>query len=129
MDERSASTPAIPELPPVGQSVPFALLHHTGYGEEHYDLLVQIPSQERVLAWRLSALPQSTPGGVAVRIADHRAIYLSYEGPVSGDRGQVRRVTEGAARILGHDSGTLELRLMTNPPCEVALPLSGDRIA
>lgn len=29
------------------------------------------------------------------RLVDHRSLYLSYEGPVSGDRGSVRRVANG----------------------------------
>ncbi len=32
---------------------------------------------------------------LAHRIDDHRAEYLTYEGPVSGDRGTVRRLTRG----------------------------------
>lgn len=31
----------------------------------------------------------------AERIADHRRDYLTYEGPVSGDRGEVRRLATG----------------------------------
>lgn len=32
----------------------------------------------------------------AERIADHRRIYLEYEGPLSGGRGEVSRVARGA---------------------------------
>lgn len=31
----------------------------------------------------------------AERLADHRRVYLEYEGPLSGDRGEVRRVASG----------------------------------
>jgi len=34
-------------------------------------------------------------GLLARRISDHRAEYLTYEGPVSGDRGTVRRLARG----------------------------------
>jgi hypothetical protein len=34
-------------------------------------------------------------GLLARRISDHRAEYLTYEGPVSGERGTVRRLTRG----------------------------------
>ena len=34
-------------------------------------------------------------GILARRIDDHRAEYLTYEGPISGDRGTVRRLTRG----------------------------------
>ncbi|MFT5422297.1 MAG: hypothetical protein ACI89L_000054 [Phycisphaerales bacterium] len=36
-------------------------------------------------------------GFQAERIADHRAVYLDYEGPVSGGRGRVTRLASGTA--------------------------------
>src|SRR5438045_604981 len=76
--------------------VPFTLLHHTGMGKPHYDLLLDIqltPQQkDRVPAWRLTSPPSrwtlSTP---ATRNFDHRRLYLTYEGEISNDRGRVRR--------------------------------------
>ncbi len=61
--------------------------------------------------WALGELPHDWPGikGVevaglnsvaAAQLADHRLAYLDYEGPVSGDRGTVRRI----------DAGTYECR-------------------
>jgi len=46
------------------------------------------------------------------RIADHRKAYLDYEGPVSADRGHVRRVDGGACEILesGEVAWRFELR-------------------
>lgn len=32
--------------------------------------------------------------------SDHRKAYLTYEGPVSGERGRVRRVAEGEVEVL-----------------------------
>ena len=35
----------------------------------------------------------------AHRLPDHRALYLTYEGPVSGNRGSVRRELSGACEV------------------------------
>lgn len=42
-------------------------------------------------------------------LADHRAAYLSYEGPVSGDRGEVVRVAAGFLDIMEDAVGRLIL--------------------
>lgn len=42
--------------------------------------------------WRLARPPESSDGAIeATALADHRLIYLEYEGPVSGNRGSVKR--------------------------------------
>lgn len=41
----------------------------------------------------------------ATRLPDHRRLYLRYEGEVSGGRGSVRRVGEGAATIERDEPG------------------------
>lgn len=66
----------------------------------HWDLLVEIPGQERLATWQLSENPAETDGPIAARrIADHRRIYLEYEGPLTGDRGWVRRIDRGEAHV------------------------------
>jgi hypothetical protein len=79
----------------------FVILHHTGYGDEHWDLMLE--NQGRLLTWKLpgspgdgSALPIQ-----AVRISDHRLLYLDYEGPVSGERGHVAREDTGGITWVG----------------------------
>jgi hypothetical protein len=118
-----------PGIPPLvtGDLLAFVLLRHTGHGDEHYDLMVQIPSQERLLTWRLTAPPQSVPAPAAIRIQDHRAIYLTYEGPISGNRGKVERIMGGNATLLRQSAppaAALRFRLPTDPPCEITLPLA-----
>jgi hypothetical protein len=55
------------------------------------------------LAWRkLSDDPQLVGESncvLAERLADHRLDYLTYEGPVSGDRGEVCRLEQGTFHI------------------------------
>jgi hypothetical protein len=66
----------------------------------------------------------STGTAGITRIEDHRAIYLTYEGPISGNRGEVKRVAGGEAILLYQSSAALHLRLATDPPCEIILPLA-----
>ena len=70
----------------------FVLLEHD-HPTLHWDLMLEMGGV--LWTWRLDAIPRpGTPCG-AVRIADHRRRYLDYEGPVSGDRGTVKRVAGG----------------------------------
>ena len=80
----------------------YAILTHD-HPTLHWDLLLEDGAVLR--AWRLLAEPQ--PGVViaAEAIADHRLMYLDYEGPVSGDRGHVVRWDRGefAGTVTGDE--------------------------
>ncbi len=97
----------------------FVILEHD-WPERHWDLMLEAGTALRT--WRLSAplAPGADVGAQA--IGDHRLLYLDFEGPVSGNRGCVKRWdwgefdwrTEGdplvvvlAGRIC---KGTLEIR-------------------
>ncbi len=78
----------------------FVILHHVQAQGEHWDLMLQTGA---VLAtWRLAALPDANTGRAvpAEAIGDHRLDYLTYEGPLSRDRGSVRRIDEGRYALL-----------------------------
>jgi hypothetical protein len=80
------------------------------------DWLIERPGTEeerRLIAFRCAHDPLSAPDLEAERIADHRAIYLDYEGPISGGRGGVRRVWRVGCRLLG-ESGD-EIRVALTP--------------
>ena len=70
----------------------FVLLEHD-HPTPHRDLMLEVGAA--LWTWRLDAIPR--PGGPcgAIRLADHRLFYLDYEGPVSGDRGTVKRIAGG----------------------------------
>jgi hypothetical protein len=72
----------------------------------HWDLMLEregVAEERRLATWSLRELPKGWPGAAvdapteveAVAFADHRAAYLDYEGPVSGDRGTVTRIARG----------------------------------
>ncbi len=69
----------------------FVILEHD-HPFLHWDLMLECGAVLRT--WRLLSLPR--PGeGWAEAAFDHRLLYLSYEGPISGNRGTVRRWESG----------------------------------
>lgn len=87
----------------------FVILEHD-WPFLHWDFLLE--SGNLLRAWRL--LQPVTLGQwiEAQPLPDHRLVYLEYEGPVSGNRGEVRRV--GAGRFTaeaGTDDADLRLCL------------------
>jgi len=76
------------------------LEHQLPGGEFHFDWMIdqpEIANEHRLLCWRCGVRPDSPDsiGFIAQRLSNHRVEYLSYEGPISGDRGEVRRVASG----------------------------------
>jgi hypothetical protein len=96
---------------------PYVVLHHTGWGPAHYDLLLDPADSAMLLTWRLKFWPpaewvdadnlashqteehEGSHHSVGERLPDHRRLYLTYEGPVSGGRGLVKRVAAGTVRL------------------------------
>lgn len=62
---------------------------------------------------------------VAIRLPDHRRLYLDYEGPISDNRGHVRRVRAGTvlSGFLRPASGELRIR-WANPAEAVTVQMS-----
>jgi hypothetical protein len=89
--------------------VRFVILHHTGAGADHYDLMVESGGALRTWGIGSPDLRDQT----AEQKPDHRLAYLDFEGPVSGGRGEVRRV----------EGGTCEVRVPSEK--EILLDLSG----
>lgn len=72
----------------------YAVLHHTGHGEPHFDVMVERAPGGPLRTWRVPRWP-TEPGDPWTPLPDHRRVYLDYEGPVSEGRGEVRRVAGG----------------------------------
>ena len=90
----------------------FVILFHTGHGNDHLDLLLDL--QDGPLAtWQLMASPidiGKTGAIAAAKLPDHRRKYLQYEGPIGGGRGQVRRIDEGSVHVLENTADRLLLQ-------------------
>lgn len=71
----------------------YVILEHD-HPELHWDLMLEAGPVLRT--WRLAAPPQPAQVVDAAASFDHRLHYLDYEGPVSGDRGTVRRWDAGS---------------------------------
>jgi hypothetical protein len=76
----------------------YAVLHHTGIADPHFDLLVETFPGSELATWRSPFWPISEPT-LLTRLKDHRRIYLDFEGELTGGRGMVRRVAAGTCRI------------------------------
>lgn len=94
----------------------FVILHHRLDAGEHWDLMLE--QGDVLLTWQLLREPvdSSSLPIPARRIGNHRKAYLDYEGPLTGNRGTVRRV----------DSGTVEIE--ENAPKCVRFELNGGRL-
>jgi hypothetical protein len=91
----------------------FVILEHD-HPFLHWDLMLETGDVLRT--WRLAHPPEPGRSIKATALGDHRRMYLDYEGPVSGDRGQVTR----------WDGGTFQWK--NNKPNLVAVQLEGERL-
>jgi DNA polymerase Ligase (LigD) len=91
----------------------YVVLEHTGTATykpgRHWDLMLE--TGQALRTWELDSIPM--PGGfaLAVSLADHRLAYLDYEGPISGDRGTVRRWDWGDYEVIRESPSELDIRL------------------
>jgi hypothetical protein len=76
----------------------YVVLHHTGIAEPHFDLLFELSEGSMLAAVRCREWPLND-GAQFERIADHRRVYLEYEGEISGGRGNVRRIESGTCEV------------------------------
>ena len=108
----------------IGLRMRYVVLHHTGIAHPHFDLMLEPPDAKALLTWRIALPPgewASAGVGTAERLPDHRLVYMTFEGAISGNRGNVTRVAGGEAMVVGMDGERVRLRLEGG--CEVALPV------
>jgi hypothetical protein len=79
----------------------FVILKHRGHDDLHYDLMLE--GHETLITWSCSQNPLTHPTAQCKRIADHRKAYLTYEGPVSQNRGVVEQIASGQYEALEID--------------------------
>jgi DNA polymerase Ligase (LigD) len=92
----------------------FVLLEHD-HPMLHWDLMLEVGAV--LWTWRLDANPCLSPSCRAIRIADHRWLYLDYEGPVSADRGAVKRIADG------------EYNWVEDSPSRIVVHLRGENLS
>ena len=66
----------------------FVILEHD-HPFLHWDFMLEIAGVLRT--WRLPEPPRAEVMQTATALGDHRLAYLEYEGPLSGERGRVKR--------------------------------------
>ena len=86
----------------------FVILTHD-FPHWHWDFMLE--SEDVLRTWRLDQDPSLSVLIKATPLPDHRLIYLEYEGPVSGNRGQVQRWDQGEYELLSESAGTLTVGL------------------
>jgi hypothetical protein len=90
----------------------FVVLWHDGIPQPHFDLMFESEPHGRLITYRSPAWPLVEPTDL-IPLGEHRREYLTYEGPVSGNRGQVRRVAEGTFEWRTRAADRLEIQLLT----------------
>jgi hypothetical protein len=76
----------------------YVILRHEDIPQPHFDLMLETAPGSDLTTWRSDRWPIDTPTPLT-KLADHRPAYLEYEGPVSGNRGSVRRVEAGCYHL------------------------------
>jgi hypothetical protein len=85
------------QLLPSGVAATVVLLHRTPDGGAHFDWLLQRQGGGPLITFRLASRPDVPPPWTlsAERLADHREIYLTFQGTLSGERGDVVQIARG----------------------------------
>ncbi|MCC7350946.1 MAG: hypothetical protein IT446_10275 [Phycisphaerales bacterium] len=97
----------------------FVILHHQGIESPHYDLMIETAEGSALSTWRLDRWPPAD-GDVVTPLPDHRRAYLDYEGPISDNRGHVRRIAAGVC-IIQLDSPR-QLTVQLNDKLRLSFP-------
>jgi hypothetical protein len=89
----------------------FVILEHD-HPHLHWDLMLE--SGNALRTWRLAEPPSPRAPVRAEAIGDHRLMYLDYEGPLTGNRGSVRRWDAGTFEWLSEGKSACQFRLAGN---------------
>jgi hypothetical protein len=117
--------------PTSSRQVRFVVLEHTDHAGVHFDLMID--AGDSLATWKCPQPPESAINGerVCVRLEDHRRLYLDYEGPISGGRGEARQYDQGTCMVHQRTASRWELsfrgqRLIGRFALE-PLPAGGDQ--
>lgn len=87
----------------------FALLRHDSPRGLHWDFFLEL--NETLRTWALDEMPQDGKIVSCIALGDHRLAYLDYEGPISGERGNVLRWDEGEFQVEEADESRLTTQI------------------
>ena len=88
------------------------LLHETPHDSDwptHWDFMIE--DGDSLATWALEHEPCSITTIVAKSLAPHRLDYLDYEGPISGDRGNVSQWDSGSFEWRSRDDDCIVIVL------------------
>lgn len=99
-------------IPPAERPRWVLLFHAAGPGlgrPDHWDLLIE---QDGVLlGWAAAGNPFSDERSTAAELPPHRLFYLDHEGPLSMERGEVRRRMHGSVLAADREGPALQFLL------------------
>ncbi len=90
----------------------FVIQHHTLATSEHWDLMLE--QTNGLATWQIP-LPLEKWADQTTdcrKLPDHRKTYLTYEGPVSKNRGQVNIVYRGIYKLIISTASVWKLQLI-----------------
>jgi hypothetical protein len=83
----------IPDSPTHGNAIDEVRPNHLQQRGSHWDFMLE--HNGALETWALDGPPAPNATRNAIKLASHRLEYLTYEGPVSGDRGVVTQIMAG----------------------------------
>ena len=102
----------------------FAVLRHEGIDAPHVDFLYETAPGSMLQTWRLPTWPIHQVEE-ATRIRDHRPAFLTYQGQLTGDRGNVVRIDEGTCTVEA-GARRIVVRLSSNQTLQFEQDAGGD---
>src|SRR5580658_3234396 len=106
----------------------YVILHHGGIPDPHFDLMFETRPGSDLATWRSHAWPIEEPTPLT-RLKDHRRLYLTYEGELPGQRGQVQQTARGDCEVEVGENAVWTVRILTGAtPCTLVLRrINGDQ--
>ena len=89
-------------------TTPYVILKHTTETGQHFDLLLDPTGKGPLQTWQSETDPR-LPDATFRSLPDHRRHYWTYEGEITGDRGQVERFAQGICQVLDSTDTTLQI--------------------
>lgn len=95
----------------------YVILRHEQVTEPHYDFMFETLPGSMLATWRSEVWPIDSPTPL-LRLRDHRRLYLTFEGDLTGSRGSVLRVAEGACEVEVGEEAVWTIRLLSGAPAQ-----------